>query len=126
MKERHRRVRESDVSFVGVAMIDVAAAARLRSNQAEPDDFELPDLAARSFGTPNAKLGIGELGSVPKTLAPKFKICYLNSRKGVCLQKRRKDYTNTAQYLWTDVPAAHQILASRKRFWRRNWRPSGL
>lgn len=38
------------------------------------------------------------------------------------MQARKKDYTNKAQFLWTDWPDAPRTLAAKKKFWRRNWR----
>jgi hypothetical protein len=38
------------------------------------------------------------------------------------LQKRAKDYSNPEQYLWTDRPDAHAVLASGQRWFARRWR----
>lgn len=36
--------------------------------------------------------------------------------------RRAKDYSNTAQFLWTDLPVAHDTLVTGSKIWRRKWR----
>src|SRR5271167_2202937 len=38
------------------------------------------------------------------------------------LKRRAKDYSNPGQFLWTDLPAAHDTLAAGTKAWRRKWR----
>lgn len=38
------------------------------------------------------------------------------------MQKRAKDYSNPEQYLWTDRPDAHDVLAAGQRWFVRKWR----
>ena len=38
------------------------------------------------------------------------------------MQTRKKNYSNTAQFLWTDTPAALEKLAAGKRKWPLPWR----
>ncbi len=38
------------------------------------------------------------------------------------MQRRAKDYTDTTQFLWTDTPAAHELLKAGKKRWFRGWR----
>ena len=38
------------------------------------------------------------------------------------MERRKKNYTSKAQFLWTDLPDASQTLAAGKKFWRRRWR----
>ena len=38
------------------------------------------------------------------------------------MQRRAKDYTNRQQFLWTDVPDAHDILSKGEKKWFTQWR----
>jgi ectoine hydroxylase-related dioxygenase (phytanoyl-CoA dioxygenase family) len=42
------------------------------------------------------------------------------------LQRCAKDYTDTKQFLWTDTPAAHDVLKAGEKRWLKKWRTKDI